>query len=116
MNITFTASAHKFIARMLRFSPTPTGGFRLIVKTGGCSGLASEFSVEAEPQAGDQILSQDGLRLFLPVESRLFLDGATVDFAETLTESGFVIHQPNHASSCCSTTAAPELVSLGNFG
>ena len=116
MNITFTASAHKFIARMLRFSPTPTGGFRLIVKTGGCSGLASEFSVEAEPQAGDQILSQDGLRLFLPVESRLFLDGATVDFAETLTESGFVIHQPNHASSCCSTPSAPELVSLGNFG
>lgn len=115
MNVTFTASAHKFIARMLRFSPNAGGGFRLVVKPGGCSGLASEFSVESEPSPGDQTLVQDGLRLFLPVESRLFLDGATVDFADTVTESGFVIHQPNHESSCCSTPA-PELVSLGHFG
>lgn len=115
MNLTLTATAHKFIARMLRFSPTAQGGFRLVVKPGGCSGLASEFSIEGQPEPGDQVLEHDGLRLFLPVESRLFLEGATIDFSDTPTESGFVIHQPNHAASCCSTPA-PELVTLGNFG
>lgn len=115
MDIKTTPAAVKFIARMLRCGGSPECGFRLLVKEGGCSGLASEFSVEAVPTAGDAILEQDGIRLFLPVESRLLLEGATIDFADTPTETGFVIHQPDMSGSCCSTPA-PELVTLGNFG
>jgi len=87
-----------------------------VVKPGGCSGFSSEFSVEPAPLAGDQVVEQDGIRLFLPVESRLLLDGAVVDFADTPTESGFVIRHPGKADSCCSTTPAPELVTLGRIG
>jgi iron-sulfur cluster assembly accessory protein len=78
--VTVTPAAEKFMRRMVRFSATPAGGFRLTVAPGGCSGYTSEFTVEPAPQGGDSELAVNGLRVFLPAESRLLLDGVTVDF------------------------------------
>jgi len=118
MDIALTPAAVKFISRMLRFSGSPTGGFRLEVKPGGCSGLASEFNVEPAPQAGDQVVEKDGIRLFLPASNGDLLDGVTIDFADSRMESGFVFRDPKRVEGSCGTHAAParELVSLGKFG
>jgi iron-sulfur cluster assembly accessory protein len=102
-NVTVTAAAEKFMRRMVRFSPTPSGGFRLTVTPGGCSGYASEFTVEVAPQGHDAELLVNGLRVFLPAESRLLLDGVTVDFADTPTQSGLTFFNPNAAACGCST-------------
>jgi iron-sulfur cluster assembly accessory protein len=101
--VTVTPAAEKFMRRMVRFSTTPTGGFRLTVTPGGCSGYSSEFSVEAAPRGGDAELAVNGLRVFLPAESRLLLDGVTVDFAETPTQSGLTFFNPNAEACGCST-------------
>ena len=111
-NVTVTPAAEKFMRRMVRFSENPAGGFRLTVSPGGCSGYNSEFTVEAAPMAGDAELNVNGLRVFLPAESRLMLDGVTVDFADTPTKSGLTFVNPNQAACGCSTsgdaaTAAP---------
>ena len=118
MNIAFTPAAEKFIRRMVRFGGVEGCGFRLAVSAGGCSGLAADFSVEAGPRQGDAVLEHNGLKLFLPAESRLLLDGVTVDFAETATESGLVFRDPKGKAPTCGTHAAPpsELVSLTGFG
>jgi iron-sulfur cluster assembly accessory protein len=115
MDIAFTPAAERFIRRMIRFSQDPHGGFRLVVKPGGCSGLAAEFSVESGPFSGDGVVETSGLRVFLPAESRILLTGVTVDFADTLAQSGFVFHDPKQAAgSCSSHQAAPvQLVKLG---
>ncbi len=102
--VTVTAAAEKFMRRMVRFSEHPAGGFRLTVTPGGCSGYASEFTVEAAPRAGDAELGFNGVRVFLPAESRLMLDGCTVDFADTPTQSGLTFFNPNAASCGCSTS------------
>ena len=48
MELKLTPAAEKFISRMVRFGGAgENAGFRLTVSAGGCSGLASEFSVEA---------------------------------------------------------------------
>jgi Fe-S cluster assembly iron-binding protein IscA len=68
---------------------------------------------------GDKVVVKDGLRMFLPAESRLFLQGATVDFADTAMSTGFVIQSPMAPSGPCSTDHKPEpvqLVSLGKLG
>ena len=91
-NVILTPAAAKFMTRMVRFSGEPDGaGFRLQVSAGGCSGFNSEFTVEAAPQAGDAVVDVDGVRMFLPAESRLLLEGVTIDFADTPTiaEQGF---------------------------
>lgn len=118
MNIAITPAAEKFIRRMVRFSAAPDGGFRLMVTAGGCSGLAAEFDVENTPRTGDAVVEVNGIKLFLPAESRLLLDGVTVDFADTPLESGLVFRNPKSTGSSCGSSAgsAPELVSLSNFG
>jgi iron-sulfur cluster assembly protein len=104
-NATFTPAAAKFIRRMVRFSEHPAGGFRLTVTPGGCSGYSSEFTVAAAPQAGDAELVVGDVRIFLPAESRLILDGLTVDFAETPTSSGLTFFNPAAAPCACSSSS-----------
>ncbi len=99
-----TPAAEKFMRRMVRFSTNPAGGFRLSVSPGGCSGYNSDFTVESAPQSGDSELAVNGLRVFLPAESRLLLDGVTVDFAETATSAGLTFFNPNAAACGCSTS------------
>ena len=106
MDFSFTPSAEKFIRRMIRFSGG-AGGFRLSVSSGGCSGLAAEFDVEAAPRSGDAEVSHDAIKLFLPAESRLLLQGVTIDFVETPTRSGFVFHDPKpNVCGCASDDVA----------
>ncbi|MFZ3120097.1 MAG: iron-sulfur cluster assembly accessory protein [Variovorax sp.] len=110
-SLTVTPAAEKFMRRIVRFSGLPAGaGFRLVVSAGGCSGYNSEFSAEAAPQPGEQTLVVNGtLRVFLPAESRLLLEGCTMDFADTPTQSGLTFMNPNQAACGCSSaeTAAP---------
>jgi iron-sulfur cluster assembly protein len=101
MNLAVTPSAEKFIRRALRFDGGPGSGFRLLVTPGGCSGLAAEFSVEAAPRTGDAVVEVSGIKLFLPAESRLLLDGVTIDFKDTAMETGFVFHDPKKAACAC---------------
>jgi iron-sulfur cluster assembly accessory protein len=113
MNLTITPAAEKFIRRFLRFATAPESGFRLAVTPGGCSGLAAEFDVAPAPREGDAVVQCNGLRLFLPAESRLLLEGVTIDVAETRTQSGFVFHDPKSSGAACSS--ASPLVTLGSL-
>jgi iron-sulfur cluster assembly protein len=103
-NVTVTPAAEKFIKRMVRFSEHPSGGFRLSVSPGGCSGYNSEFTVVPAALQGDSELLVNGVKVFLPAESRLMLDGVTVDFADTPTQSGLTFFNPNAAACGCSTS------------
>ncbi|MCW5666304.1 MAG: iron-sulfur cluster assembly accessory protein [Piscinibacter sp.] len=118
--IEVTPAAEKFIRRMVRFSEHPTGGFRLTVTPGGCSGYSSEFSVESALREGDAEVLVGSTRLFLPAQSRLLLDGVTIDFTETPTSAGLAFINPNQAACGCSSSseAAPPAetaVSVGSI-
>ena len=114
MNFTLTPAAEKFIRRMIRFNGGGNGGFRLAVSAGGCSGLAAQFDVEAAPRAGDLVFECVGIKFFLPAESRLLLDGVTIDFAETPTQSGLVFHDPKAANCGCKSTDDPATAALAS--
>ena len=105
MNFTVTPAAENFVRRMIMFGGG--GGLRLAVTAGGCSGLAAQFDVEAAPHLGDSIVQYKDLKFFLPAESRLLLDGVTVDFAETATQSGFVFHDPKQGACGCKSGHDP---------
>ena len=111
MNLTITPSAEKFIGRMIRFNGGENHGFRLSVSAGGCSGLSSEFTVEAAPLSGDAVVMAGGLKLFLPAESRLLLEGVTIDFVDTPTKTGLAFFDPK-AAPCACGSSAPGVASL----
>ncbi|MEP9366614.1 iron-sulfur cluster assembly accessory protein [Xanthobacter sp. VNH20] len=101
MNFTITPAAEKFVRLMLRADGGATSGFRLAVTPGGCSGLSADIAVLPSPAAGDAIVERNGVRFFLPAESRLLLDGVTIDFADTPAQTGLVFRDPK-ARSCSS--------------
>lgn len=118
MQFTMTPAAEKFVRRMIRFGGAgENAGFRLLVSAGGCSGLASEFTVEAAPKEGDAVVEVNGVKFFLPAESRLLLEGATMDFADTPTNSGLTFVTPNSPSCGCSSSsggvASIDISSIG---
>ncbi|MBB4198432.1 iron-sulfur cluster assembly accessory protein [Rhodoblastus sphagnicola] len=101
-NFTVTPKAQRFMRMMVMSDGGAGAGFRLAVTPGGCSGLSADIAVLPEPMPGDAVVIRDGVKLFLPAESRLLLQGVTVDFAETPTSTGLVFHDPK-AQACCSS-------------
>jgi len=106
MAFEITPAARKFIGFMLRTDGSPGAGFRLVVSPGGCAGLNADISVLAEPLPGDSAVIMDGVKLFLNAESRLLLDGVTIDFADTPMQTGLVFHDPKATGSCATHGAA----------
>jgi len=115
MDITVTAAADRFIRRMLRLCGEPGSGFRLVVTPGGCSGLSVSFSVEARLRPGETAHDHNGMTLFLPAQSRLLLAGVTIDFADTATETGLVLHDPKATGGSCSSSGKDALPAVSSI-
>jgi len=81
------------------------GGLRLGVLGGGCSGLSYQFKFDVKPRPTDQILNFDDVKVFIDPKSLVFLDGMTLDWKDSLIQSGFVFEDPNAKKSCgCGTS------------
>ena len=80
-------------------------GLRVGVKGGGCSGLTYTLSVESCPQADDKVIEDQGIKLFVPKKSFVFLAGTELDFSDGLNGKGFTFNNPNAKSTCgCGTS------------
>jgi iron-sulfur cluster assembly protein len=81
------------------------GGLRLGILGGGCSGLSYQFKYEVKPRERDHIFDFDGVRIFIDPKSLIYLRGLTLDYKESLMQSGFVFENPNATKSCgCGTS------------
>jgi len=100
ISIELTTAAERFIRRMMRSSPN--SGFRLKVRPGGCSGLAAEFDLAAEPEVNEIVWNYQELRIFLDSASCLLLNGAIVDFVDSRSHTGFVVKTPGGNENACS--------------
>jgi len=79
--------------------PKPAG-LRIAVVGGGCSGFSYSMAFENKPNMLDKTYNFDGLKVFIDQASLLYLDGAEVDFVETLEGSGFKFNNPQVKSTC----------------
>ena len=81
------------------------GGLRLGVLGGGCSGLSYQFKFSAEPRPRDHVFEFEDVKVFVDPKSMLFLDGMTLDWQDSLMQSGFVFQNPHAKKSCgCGTS------------
>ncbi len=77
-----------------------TGGLRIAVVGGGCSGFQYQMSLDKQPAENDQVIEQDGLKVFIDSRSMLYLNGTRVDYVDGLTGSGFKFENPNSRGTC----------------
>ena len=73
---------------------------RLKVVGGGCSGLRYELAFDDEVGEHDTELEVNGVRLIVDEKSALYLAGTTLDFVDTLQETGFKMNNPNASTTC----------------
>jgi iron-sulfur cluster assembly protein len=64
-----------------------TGGLRLGVLGGGCSGLSYQFKFDPRPRATDKVLNYDDVSVYIDPKSMVFLDGMTLDWKDSLIHS-----------------------------
>ena len=79
--------------------PAPEG-LRISVVGGGCSGFSYSMAFENKSQMLDNTYNFDGLKVFIDQASMLYLDGAEVDYVETMEGSGFKFNNPNVKNTC----------------
>ena len=82
-----------------------SGGLRLAVQGGGCSGFSYVFKLEAKERPSDHVFAFGDAKVLIDPKSLVFLDGLTLDYKEALIQSGFVIDNPNAEKTCsCGTS------------
>jgi iron-sulfur cluster assembly accessory protein len=82
---------------------------RVFVSGGGCSGFQYGMALEEAPMEGDQQWNINGVNVIIDPRSLMYVQGAEVDYVDTMMGGGFKIENPNAASSCgCGHSFTPK--------
>lgn len=73
---------------------------RVAVQPGGCSGLIYQLFFDERLMEDDLVREFSGVELVVDKMSSPYLEGATVDFEDTIQKQGFTIDNPNAQGSC----------------
>jgi iron-sulfur cluster assembly accessory protein len=99
INVSETAAAK--ISELLAEENKTGSGLRIFVQGGGCSGFQYGLMIEESGEsATDQVFESRGVKLFVDPISVRYLEGAEVDFIDSVTGGGFSIKNPNASSTC----------------
>jgi iron-sulfur cluster assembly protein len=99
--VTLTDSAAAKIRDLMAEEPEGEAAvLRIAVQGGGCSGFQYALGFDRGPQEGDNELHVGGVDVVVDPFSAPYLRGTTIDFLNTIEESGFKIDNPNAVSSC----------------
>lgn len=102
MNITEDAKKH--MAGMLEKRGKPSVGIRVGVKKGGCAGLSYTLTyadtINDDDESIDVNYEGKAFKIVTSEQTKPFVTGLELDFADTLEGTGFVFNNPNAKGSC----------------
>lgn len=73
---------------------------RIAVQPGGCSGLRYQLFFDDRRMDGDSVSEFGHVSVVVDRMSQPYLDGASIDFVDTIDKQGFTIDNPNASGSC----------------
>src|ERR1041384_1217987 len=73
---------------------------RIAVQPGGCAGLRYNLFFDDRSLDGDLISEFGGVKLTVDRMSAPYIQGATIDFVDTIEKQGFTIDNPSATGSC----------------
>ncbi|MCX6395822.1 MAG: iron-sulfur cluster insertion protein ErpA [Propionibacteriales bacterium] len=109
-----TATEHEHRTDSINVSPTAAAkvkslleqegrddlALRIAVQPGGCSGLRYQLFFDERTLDGDVVTEFNGVNVVCDRMSVPYLNGATIDFVDTIEKQGFTIDNPNATGSC----------------
>ena len=117
--ITLTDRAADRLKAIMADAETPIAGLRVGVKNGGCAGMSYTMEYAEERKAGEDMIEDRGVTVFIDPKAVLFLLGTEMDFQTSKLSSQFVFNNPNQTSACgCGESVAitpvnPERLAAG---
>jgi iron-sulfur cluster assembly accessory protein len=97
--VRLTANAAEEIKSLLGKEENAGKTLRVYVEKGGCSGMQYAMTFD-EPRAEDVTEVIHGVSVVVDAFSAQYLQGAVVDFSDSLTNGGFKISNPNASQTC----------------
>jgi iron-sulfur cluster assembly accessory protein len=97
MTVTETAATK---IKELMSEETDVSVLRVAIQGGGCSGFQYGLGFDRGPAEGDLEFEMHGVQVVVDPFSAPYLQGAEVDYVDTIQSSGFAINNPNAVSSC----------------
>ena len=73
---------------------------RISVQPGGCSGLRYQLFFDERSLDGDAVRDFGGMKVAVDRMSAPYVEGAVIDFVDTIEKQGFTIENPNAGGSC----------------
>ncbi|KIQ16209.1 iron-sulfur cluster insertion protein ErpA [Rhodococcus sp. Leaf7] len=73
---------------------------RIAVQPGGCAGLRYQLFFDDRSLDGDLVKDFNGVTLAVDRMSAPYVEGASIDFVDTIEKQGFTIDNPNATGSC----------------
>ena len=88
------------IKELIAEENNPNLKLRMFVSGGGCSGMQYGFTFEEAANEDDFDLEFEGIHLLIDAMSSQYLQGAEVDYTESLLGSQFSIKNPQAHTTC----------------
>src|SRR6266542_4178265 len=97
--LSLTESAATKIKQLLADEPE-LDVLRIAIQGGGCSGFQYGLGFDTAAAEGDLEFEQHGVTVVVDPFSAPYLQGAEVDYVDSIEAAGFAINNPNAVSSC----------------
>lgn len=98
--VSVTEAAAKKVLELRAREGKAEANLRLFVKSGGCSGFSYGLAFDDKLNDGDKLEDHAGVPVVIDQFSQQYVDGAEIDYVDSLMGSGFAINNPNAVSSC----------------
>jgi iron-sulfur cluster insertion protein len=97
--ITITEKAEQKILELMK-EEQDTVGLRIYVRGGGCHGYQYGMAFESKLSDDDTVIEKGGVKVILDSQSAPLLNGAEVDYVDSLQGSSFSIKNPQAKTTC----------------
>ena len=98
--VTITDGAALKVRNLLEQEGRDDLRLRVAVQPGGCSGLIYQLFFDERLMEDDLVVDYNGVEVVVDKMSSPYIEGATVDFEDTIQKQGFTIDNPNAQGSC----------------
>ncbi len=98
--VTMTEAAAAKAKALLEQEGRDDLALRIAVQPGGCAGLRYQLFFDDRSLDGDLVKDFSGINLAVDRMSAPYVEGASIDFVDTIEKQGFTIDNPNAGGSC----------------
>lgn len=98
--VTLTDAARARVREIMDNADKDVAGVRVGVKNAGCAGMAYTLDYVETVDPKDDVVDEDGFKVFIDPKAVLFLLGTEMDYEVTTLRSGFIFNNPNQTSAC----------------